>query len=80
MSTDKRPRTKELVHNQNYNKKRQPLFRVEISTADTPSDVEKMMEMKDELILKSGTAKRGVIEMYEFAKKMDYFDKGVKAD
>ena len=38
------------------------------------------MEMKDELILKSGTAKRGVIEMYEFAKKMDYFDKGVKAD
>jgi hypothetical protein len=21
-----------------------------------------------------------VIEMYEFAKKMDYFDKGVKAD
>lgn len=57
-----------------YNKKRKPLFRVEVSTADTVEDVEEMEQMKADLIAKSKTAKQGVIDMYKFAKKNGYFD------
>lgn len=59
-----------------YNKKgREPLFRVEISTADTPEAAEEMKQMKVDLVDKSGTAKKGVIDMYKFAKENGYFDK-----
>jgi hypothetical protein len=56
-----------------YNKKRQPLFRVEITAADTASEVKKMEKMKEDILAKSGTAKRGVVDMYDFAKKNGYF-------
>jgi protein subunit release factor A len=58
-----------------YNKKRKPLFRVEVSTADTAEDIAKMEQMKADLIAKSKTAKKGVIDMYEFAKEKGYFEK-----
>ncbi len=59
-----------------YNKKgREPLFRVEISTADTAEVAEKMRKMKTDLVEHSGTAKQGVIDMYNFAKENGFFDK-----
>jgi len=58
-----------------YNKKRIPLFRVEVSTADSKEQTEEMLQMKEELIDKSGNAKKGVIEMYRFAKSEGYFDR-----
>lgn len=58
-----------------YNKKRIPLFRVEVSTADNEADTKDMFQMKDDLIDKSGTAKQGVIDMYRFSKENGFFDK-----
>tara|TARA_R110001583_G_scaffold52147_8_gene162212 strand:- start:1494 stop:1709 length:216 start_codon:yes stop_codon:yes gene_type:complete len=57
-----------------YNKKRRPLFRVEVSTADSAEDIVKMEQMKADLIAKSDNAKQGVIDMYDFARKHGYFD------
>jgi len=54
------------------------LFRVEISSADTPEAAENMRQMKIDLIDKSGTAKKGVIEMYDFAKKHGYFEENLQ--
>lgn len=58
-----------------YNKKREPLFRVEISTADSPEDVKKLRQMKKDILDKSNSAKQGVIDMYEFAKSHGFFNK-----
>ena len=59
-----------------YNKQgREPLFRVEISTADSAETAEEMRQMKVDLIEKSETAKQGVFDMYKFAKENGYFDK-----
>lgn len=58
-----------------YNKKREALFRVEITTADTEEEAEKMRQMKIDLVDKSGSAKKGVIDMYYFAKTHGFFDK-----
>ncbi len=69
-----RPKTP-IDNNIAYNKKRKPFFRVEASTADTAEDIAKMEKMKADLIAKSKTAKRGVIEMYDFAKENGFFDK-----
>ena len=71
--TDKK---KKVSSNVKYNKeRREPLFRVEISSADTAEDAEKMRQMKADLIAKSKTAKKGVIDMYDFAKENGYFEK-----
>jgi len=56
-----------------YNKKRQPILRVEVSTADNKESVEEMEQMKDDLIKRSGNAKKGVVDMYRFAKEKGYF-------
>lgn len=66
--------SKDTKYQKKYNKKRKPLFRVEVSTADTAEDIKKMEQMKVDLIAKSKTAKKGVIEMYDFAKKKGYFE------
>tara|TARA_B100000809_G_scaffold266043_1_gene327048 strand:- start:2984 stop:3202 length:219 start_codon:yes stop_codon:yes gene_type:complete len=59
-----------------YNKKgREALFRVEITTADSPEAAEKMRKMTPALIAKSGTAKKGFIDLFEWAEKQGYFDK-----
>ena len=59
-----------------YNKTgREPLFRVEISTAESAEAAEEMRLMKTAIIGKSGTAKQGVIDMYKFAKENGYFGK-----
>lgn len=71
MTDQKEKESKDLK----YNKKREPLFRVEISTADTAEAADEMRKMKADLIHKSGTAKLGVIDMYKFAKEKGYFDK-----
>jgi hypothetical protein len=71
--TDKKEK---VSSNVKYNKeKREPLFRVEISSADTAEEAEKMRRMKADLIDKSGTAKQGVVDMYKFAKENGYFVK-----
>jgi hypothetical protein len=58
-----------------YNKEgREPLFRVEISTADSAEDAELMREMKAVITAKSGSAKQGVIDIYKFAKGNGYFN------
>jgi hypothetical protein len=54
---------------------REALFRVEITTADSPESAEEMRQMKTDLVDKSGTAKQGVFDMYKFAKENGYFDK-----
>jgi hypothetical protein len=60
----------------NYNKTcREPLFRVEINTADSIEAADNMRQMKVDIIDKSGTAKKGVIDMYKFAKEKVFFDK-----
>jgi hypothetical protein len=71
MTKEKKKISKDVA----YNKKRIPLFRVEVSTADNEADTEEMFQMKDDLIDKSGTAKQGVIDMYRFAKENGFFDK-----
>jgi ABC-type uncharacterized transport system involved in gliding motility auxiliary subunit len=55
-----------------YNKKRKPLFRVEIVPSDNAEFLE---QIKADLIAKSGNPKQAVIELYEFAKENGYFDK-----
>lgn len=55
-----------------YNKKRKPLFRVEIVPSD---DFELLEKIKADLIAKSGTPKSGIIELYKFAEENGYFDK-----
>lgn len=59
----------------NYNKKRKPILRVETSTADTDEEIEEMKKMKIDIIKHSGTAKKGVIDLYKFAKNNGFFDK-----
>lgn len=55
-----------------YNKKRIPLFRVEI----VPSDNAELLEqIKADLIAKSGNPKQAIIELHQFAKENGYFDK-----
>jgi hypothetical protein len=71
MTKEKKKISKDIA----YNKKRIPIFRVEVSTADNEADTEEMFQMKDDLIDKSGTAKKGVIDMYRFAKENGFFDK-----
>ena len=71
MTKEKKKISKDIA----YNKKRIPIFRVEVSTADNEADTEEMFQMKDDLIDKSGTAKQGVIDMYRFAKENGFFDK-----
>lgn len=58
-----------------YNKGRKPLFRVEINASDSSEDAKEMIQMKADIIEKSGTAKRGVIDMYKFSKECGYFNK-----
>lgn len=58
-----------------YNKKRKPILRVEATTADTAEALVEMDQMKVDLIEHSGTAKKGVIELYRFAKENGFFDK-----
>jgi hypothetical protein len=71
--TDKKEKvSKDIKYNQTG---REPLFRVEISTADTAEAAEEMRQMKTALIGKSGTAKQGVIDVYRFAKENGFFDK-----
>ena len=53
-----------------YNKKRKPLFRVEIVPSD---DSELLEQIKKDLVSKSGTPKQGVIELYNFAKQKWFF-------
>jgi hypothetical protein len=65
---------KEKVYNKKYNKKREPLLRLEISTADTAEAAEEMRQMKKDIIKKSEEAKKGLVEMYRFAKEKGYFD------
>lgn len=55
-----------------YNKKRKPLFRVEIVPTD---DAELLEQIKTDFIEKSGTPKQAVIDLHAFAKKHGYFDK-----
>lgn len=58
-----------------YNKaRREPLFRVEISSADTVEEAEKMRQMKLNIVKHSGSAKQGVIDMYKFCEGNGYFD------
>ena len=71
MNKEKKKISKDIA----YNKKRIPIFRVEVSTADNEADIEEMFQMKDDLIDNSGTAKQGVIDMYRFAKENGFFDK-----
>jgi len=55
-----------------YNKKRIPLFRVEI----VPSDNAELLEqIKADLIAKSGNPKQAIIELHKFAKDKGYFNK-----
>jgi len=55
-----------------YNKKRKPLFRVEV----VPSDNAELLEqIKADLIAKSGNPKQAIIEIHQFAKANGYFDK-----
>jgi hypothetical protein len=58
-----------------YNKKRKPIFRVEATTADTEEAAAEMDQMKVDLINHSGTAKKGVIDLYRFAKENGFFIK-----
>lgn len=68
---------KKETHNKDleYNKKRKPILRVEATTADTEEAVEEMDQMKVDLIAHSGTAKKGVIDLYRFAKENGFFYK-----
>jgi hypothetical protein len=68
MSEQEKKESKDLK----YNKKRKPLFRVEI----VPSDNAELLEqIKSDLIAKSGSPKQAIIELYQFAKEKGYFDK-----
>lgn len=58
-----------------YNKKRKPILRVEGSTADSQEEIAEMVQMKEQLVAHSGSAKQGVIDMYRFAKKNGFFSK-----
>lgn len=58
-----------------YNKKRKPILRVEASTADTEEYLTEMFQMKDDLVEHSGNAKKGVIDLYRFAKEKGFFIK-----
>ena len=58
-----------------YNKKRKPILRVEVTTADTEEAVVEMDQMKVDLIEHSGTAKQGVVDLYRFAKEKGFFKK-----
>lgn len=67
---------KKISKDVKYNKQgREALFRVEITTADSPEIAEEMRQMKTDLVDKSVTAKQGVFDMYKFAKENGYFDK-----
>lgn len=67
---------KKISKDVKYNKQgREALFRVEITTADSPEVAEEMRQMKTDLVDKSVTAKQGVFDMYKFAKENGYFDK-----
>lgn len=54
-----------------YNEKRKPLFRVELVPSD---NLELWKQVKTDLVEKSGSAKAGILEMYQKAKKDGYFD------
>jgi hypothetical protein len=70
--TDKQ---KKASKNIEYNKtSREHLFRVEISSADTAEDAKKMRQMKADIVAKSNNAKKGVIDMYNFAKENGFFE------
>lgn len=58
-----------------YNKKREALFRVEITTADTEEEAEEMRQMKKDIVAHSGSAKKGAVAMYRFARNNGFFDK-----
>ena len=73
--TDQKQKEFKTNKDKTYNKKRKPILRVEATTADTPEEIKEMELMKDELVEKSGTAKRGVINMYRFAKENGFFNK-----
>jgi hypothetical protein len=55
-----------------YNKKRKPLFRVEIVPSD---DADLLEQIKADLVAKSGNPKQAIVELYQFAKNKGYFDK-----
>jgi hypothetical protein len=57
-----------------YNKGREAAFRVEITAADSPETAEKIRRMKVELNGISGSAKQGIVDLYDFANKRGYFD------
>jgi hypothetical protein len=58
-----------------YNKKRKPILRVEATTADTEEEIAEMDQMKVDLVAHSGNAKKGVIDIYRFAKEKGFFSK-----
>jgi len=61
------PKSKDIA----YNQKRIPLFRVEI----VPSDNAQLLEqIKADLVAKSGTPKKAIIALHQFAKEHGYFD------
>lgn len=66
--TDKKVKSSKDVK---YNKKRQPLFRVEIVPSD---DAELLEQIKADLITKSGDPKQAIIELHQFAKEHGYFN------
>ena len=72
MAAQKNEVSKDVKYNQ---KGREALFRVEITTADSDEDAEKMRQMKTVIVAKSGSAKKGVNDMYDFCQKEGFFDK-----
>ncbi len=65
---------KKISKDVKYNKeKREALFRVEITSADTKKEAEEMRQMKNDIIEHSGTAKKGAVDMYRFCKENGFF-------
>ncbi|WP_137297182.1 hypothetical protein [Psychromonas sp. SP041] len=67
MTSPQQPKNK----HETYNKKRIPLFRVEIVPSDDAVLLEKI---KADFISKSGSPKQAVIDLHSFATKHGYFD------
>lgn len=75
MTKEKKNVSKDIEYNKAYNKKRKAILRVEATTADNDEAVAEMDQMKIDLIAHSGSAKKGVIDLYRFAKEKDFFNK-----
>jgi len=71
---------KKVSSNVKYNKTgREPLFRVEIVKGDSPETVQKMRQMKIDILEKSvednQSLKQTVTDMYRHAEATGFFDK-----